>query len=254
MRLHRRALWLVDSLHGDGPSLARFERHKQHYIAGANKLKQTHETLAAQGEAVWEDTGARAALGWEASAVCQSYLQCEAWDEKRVLIGRRWRRKGEMIYQYAGVLTNLSEADVAPLLKRGWSFPRAIWHLYDAKAGCETYYKDLLEDLGLHHPPCEQHHRNAAFYAPGALAHTLGRAVDLIGGRSEPRGKTTRQDGAPRKRPTPRRMRLWRLIRRLFAIPARVRIHARAAHVTLFNPGPLITEQYKRYWLNVCQC
>lgn len=254
LRWKRRALWLMDSLHGDGPSLDRLETRKQRYVVGANKLQQTQRVLAGQPEAVWEDTGARTKLGWDESAVCLAYVQCEGWARKRLLVGRRWRRSGQMFYDYAGVLTNLTENDLEAMRKRGLSFARAVWRLYDYKAGCENYYKDLLEDLGLHHPPCEQHHRNAAFYALGALAHTLGRAVDLIGGRGEARGKTTRKDGAPRKRPTPRRMRLWRLIRTLFVLPARVRIRARTAHVDLFQPSPQIAAQYRRYWLNVCQC
>jgi hypothetical protein len=254
LRWKRRALWLMDSLHGDGPSLDRLEEHKQRYVVGANKLQQTQTVLAGQPEWAWEDTGAREKLGWDESAVCLAYVQCEGWAHKRVLVGRRWRRSGQMFYDYAGVLTNLTEKDLEAMRKRGLSFARAVWRLYDYKAGCENYYKDLLEDLGLHHPPCEQHHRNAAFYALGALAHTLGRAVDLIGGRGEDRGNTTRQDGRPRKRPTPSRMRLWRLIRTLFVLPARVRIRARTAHVDLFQPSPLIAAQYRRYWLNVCQC
>ena len=91
-------------------------------------------------------------------------------------------REGEFIYNYSGVMTNLSQDDVAAIMrKRKASFAEAIWRLYDYKAACETYFKDLLDDLGLHHPPCQQHVRNAGFYALGALAHTLGRAVDLIG-------------------------------------------------------------------------
>ncbi|MCX7015892.1 MAG: hypothetical protein NTW86_25610 [Candidatus Sumerlaeota bacterium] len=81
-------------------------------------------------------------------------------------------------------------------------------------------YKDLLVDLDLHHPPCRELKRNRGFYALAVLAHTLARAVDALGGRSPQRGRTQRQDGAARQRPTSRRMRLWRLRRRLLALPA----------------------------------
>jgi len=60
------------------------------------------------------------------------------------------------------------------MLARGLSFARAMWRLYDAKAGMETQFKDGLSDLGLHHPPCRKHVRNAGFYAVGALAWLLG--------------------------------------------------------------------------------
>jgi hypothetical protein len=59
----------------------------------------------------------------------------------------------DAVSNYAGVLTDLREKDVRPLLERGRSFARVIWRLYDAKAGLETQFKDGLSDLGLHHPP-----------------------------------------------------------------------------------------------------
>ena len=91
---------------------------------------------------------------------------------------------------------------------------------YDFKGSREDLFKDLLADLNLHHPPCQELRRNRGFYALAALAHTLARAVDILGGRSPERGRTVRQDGRPRRRPTPRRMRVWRFCRRLIAVPA----------------------------------
>jgi len=44
-------------------------------------------------------------------------------------------------------------------------------------------------------------------------------AVNVIGGQSKARGNTQRQDGGQRRRPTPKRMRLWRLRRELFTLP-----------------------------------
>ena len=254
LRFEKRALLLLDSLHGDGPTLDEVERVAMRYVIGANKLSRTAAILAEQPGAVWQDTGPRAALGWEESAVCECWIQCEGWSRKRLLIGRRWRSQGEFVYQYSGVMTNLTHADVAPMMKRGMSFAEAIWRLYDYKAGCENYYKDLLDDLGLHHPPCQEHVRNAAFYALGAMAHTLGRAVDLIGGRSTERGRKTRNDGAPRRRPKPKRMRLWRLRRELLAIPARIVRRARTARVKTLGLGPDLQAEFDRYWRQICRC
>ena len=72
-------------------------------------------------------------------------------------------------------------------------------------------YKNLLTDLGLHHPPCQRYKLNAAFFPIATLAHTLGAALDVLGGGGEPRGPTLRQDGQERKRPTPWRTCGWRL-------------------------------------------
>jgi hypothetical protein len=254
LKLHAQTLVLGDSLHGDEPTLAQLEAAHLRYLIGANKLAKTEQTLMELPEAIWEDTGARGKLGWSASGACVCWLQCEGWPAKRLLVGRRWKSEGEMIWRYAGALTDLREKDVRPMLARGLSFARAMWRLYDAKAGMETQFKDGLSDLGLHHPPCRKHVRNAGFYAVGALAWLLGVAVDVLGGAGAQRSATRRQDGGERARPTPKRMRLWRLRRELFTLPGRVARHARELKVQLLGVGESTRQLFERYWgaLSLC--
>jgi hypothetical protein len=254
LKLRRQALVLADSLHGDEPTLAQLEQAHLHYIVGGRKLAACEATLAGQPEAMWEDTGGRRQFKWSASGACACWLQCETWPAKRLLVGRRWRHEGEMIWNYAGVLTDLRERDVRPMLERGLSFARAIWRLYDAKAGMETLYKDGLSDLGLHYPPCRQLVRNKGFYAVAALAWTLGVALDVLGGTDEGRGQTQRQDGGRRARPTPRRMRLWRLRRELFALPGRVARHAHELKVQLLGLAVSTRQMVERFWGNLARC
>jgi hypothetical protein len=249
-----RALMLVDSLHGDGPTLSQFEDLRLHYVAGVNKLKAAVSTLTGQGESQWTDEGARPELGWSASGVCVCWLQCADWPQKRLMVGRRWMKEGEMIWNYAGVATDLREKHVRGMLNRGLSFAQAIWRLYDAKAGMETLYQDGLADLGLHHPPCQEYQRNNGFYASAALAWLLGTAVDLIGGQSPERGNPLRQDGQPRKRPTPRRMRLWRLRRELLTVPGRIARHAHRLNVQLLGLSSQTRQTFDLYWANICRC
>jgi len=250
--LKKRALLLLDSLHGDGPTLDLVEGEGLHYIIGANKLSETSRILSEQPETQWLSPGARPAWDWSESAVCVCWIECEGWSRKRVLVGRRWMREGEMVYNYSGVITDLEERDVKRLMKGGRSFGEAVWRLYGLKAGCEDYYKDLLEDLDLHHPPCQEHARNAGFYAAASLAYVLGRAVDLLGGRSPARGSTQRLDGGKRRHATPKRMRLWRLRRRLFALPGRVARHARQVTVTLLGLGAALQREFEVFWHNLC--
>jgi len=254
LKLHKKALALLDSLHGDGPTLELLEGLRLRHVVGANKLSETDATLQGQPAAVWEATGPNRALGWADSAVCTCWIQCRDWSRKRLLVGRRWRREGEFLWNHAGAITDLESADVAHLMADGLSFARAIWRLYDAKAGMETQYKDALIDLGLHRPPCREHARNAGFYAVATLAHTLGVGVDLIGGRNAERGSLRRADGGRRKRAKPRRMRLWRLRRRLFALPARIATHARELKVTLLGLSERMRQEFQRYFSNVCRC
>jgi hypothetical protein len=254
LKLRKRALLLADSLHGDDPTLSKAERLKIHYVVGANKLAAAGKTLADQPEAVWQDTGADPGRGWSKSGLCVCWIQCEGWKKKRILVGRRWMREGEFIWNYSGVMTDLSEADAAPAMIGGASYSEAIWRLYDLKMGMETQYQDLLSDLGLHHPPCQELVRNAGFYAAATLAHTLGVAVDLIGGATGERGSATRQDGAKRKRPKPRRMRLWRLRRRFFALPGRVARHGGVVTITLLGLNETTRREFERIFLTICQC
>lgn len=253
LKLRNKALVLLDSLHGDGPTLDIVEGEKLRFIAGANKLKAAETTLRAQPEGVWRATKTGRRRGWAETQVCTCWIECEGWKKKRLLVGRRWRWEGEFLWNYAGVITDLTRDDVRHLKDWG-GYAEIIWRLYDTKAGMEDYYKDALSDLDLHHPPCTQLIRNAGFYAVASLAHTLGRGVDVIGGKNPERGATTRKDGGRRKRRTPMRMRLWRLRRRLFALPGRVRFHARELRVTLLGVGPLIREEFERYYGNICRC
>jgi len=260
LKLQERALLLADSLHGDGPTLDEAERLGLHYVVGAGGLKKTHQTLRDLPESQWHDLGANKKRGWESSAVCQCWLQCDGWAHKRLLIGRRVRRQGEMFETYYGVLTNLTEADLKNA--SGLDLIKRVWRLYDAKGRMELGYQELLSDLGLHHPPCREHRRNAGFYSVATLAHTLGAAVKLIGlqadqkhQREQERLREKREGAPPRVHVRPRRgMRLWRVRRRLFALPGRVSWHARRMKVTLLGVGPGVREQFERWRHAIARC
>lgn len=257
LKLHSRALFLADSLHGDGPTLDVVEAHKLRYVVGAGKLSETSRTLHELPEVAWRDLGANPKRGWLSSAVCVCWLQCESWGEKRVLVGRRIRHKNEMFESYYGVLTNLTQAD---LECDGADFAQRIWRLYDAKGRMELSYQELLSDLGLHHPPCQAHIRNAGFYALATLAHTLAVGAKLLGSRADKdpsrQRVKDRRDGIPeRTRVRPRRiMRLWRVRRRLFAIPARVSWHARRLKVVLLGASPERQAQFLRWQQTILRC
>jgi hypothetical protein len=254
LRMMRQALVLLDSLHGDDTQLSQLEEDGVHYVVGANKLDLTERVLSERVEFEWESLGARPSLGWTESAVCACWIQCKDWETKRLLVGRRWKREGEMIWNYAGVMTDLREKDLVKMMERGESFAQSVWRLYDAKAGMETLFSDGLSDLGLHHPPCQEHKRNAGFYALAALAWALGTAVDAIGGQDSGRGSMTRKDGNPRKRATSSRMRFWRLRRELFTLPGRIARHGREMVVRLLGLGESAQARFDRYWTHVCRC
>lgn len=208
------ALVLLDSLYGYEPVLDRVERFRRaHYIVGVSGLTSAARTMADLPEACWEDTGPVESLSWEASGVATAYLQCEGWEKKRTMVCRRFRRKGEMLWEYRAVATDLDENEprVAAMMREpGLSYAQAIWRLYAFKQGMENYWKELLSDMGLHHPPCAKAAVNEFFYGLGAVAWNLSVALRRL-------AFTGRQ----------RSMRLWRLRRDIFDLAAIALHHAR---------------------------
>jgi len=263
LKFRERLLVLLDSLHGDSPTCTRLEANSLKYIIGANKLTETDRLLKERADFEWVELDARPDLDWGECAVCVCKIQCADWSESRMLIGRRWRKKGDLpgMYNYSGVLTNLTKDDVSDLQKKGSNFAEVIWKLYDGKAGMENYYKDFLEDLSGHHPPCQELNRNRGYYSLLAFAYTLSRGVDLLGGwgdsdlaASQRRGSIIRQDGKSRKRARPKLMRLWRLRRRYFSLPGRVTRHAGTVLVQLLGVGKKIQHEFEACFRRLSRC
>jgi len=252
LKLDKKALLLADSLHGDEPTLRVVEDEEMAYIVGAGSLKETQRVLEERAAWEWHELGADRKRGGSDSAVCQCWIQCGSWPEKRLLVGRRVTREGEMFPTYYGVVTNLTPEALGA--GDTVEFAQKVWRLYDAKGRMELSYKELLSDLGLHHPPCQEHRRNAGFYALATLAHTVGMAVKLFGQRADDERRAQRaqakRHGVPQRiRVKPRRgMRLWRVRRRLFALPARVRRHARRLRLEFLGVSADIQAQFHGWY------
>ena len=271
LKLKDKALVLMDSLHGDGSTLDELERLGLRYIVGGMKLKGVEQKLNNLPDECWVEVGAGSDDGCEETSYCVLRFGCERWAANRILVGKRWKPDGGLFYKYGGVFTNLTEDDVGRLMRGGKGFAQAIFELYNIKAGMENYYKDMLEDLGLHHPPCGEWVRNAGFYALGALAYVLGRGTELIGGKGLLRMRSESDGDASKKGPGAnggdrvkakqsrrggkrKRMRLWRLRRRIFSIPAKIIRHAREMVVVLMGVSERIRAEFEAMWLAVCRC
>ena len=220
--LKKDALVLCDSLHGNGPTFEAVEAEALNYIIGSLGLSAAETALAEQPEGQWIPTpDFNAKRGVEESGVCVATVQCQEWTKKRTLIGRRWKRKGELIWNYASVVTNLAADDkrVAAIMRsQRVSFGEAIWRLYNRKGACENLFKNLLIDLGLHHPPCQEWKRNAAFYGLGLLTGLVAMAIDVLG---SPPGRGRR---------TIATLRRW-----LLAVPARISRSGRVLKATVLG-------------------
>lgn len=240
--LHARALVLMDSLHGNGPSLDAVEELGLSYVVGARSLARVGQVLDEQPDSQWTPTPAfDKRRGAEGSRVCVCSLQCADWDAPRTLVARRWGKPGDMFGHELAVLTNLApeHPQVAALMSaRGMCFAEAVLWLYDQKGRCETYFKGMLGDLGLHHPPCREWTRNAAFYAVGLLAGMLAGVTALL----DPEG---RRRGVPT---------IATVRRRLWSVPARIGRHARSTLATVLGLGDPWIAEIEGTWRRICRC
>lgn len=81
----------------------------------------------------------------------------------------RWKKDGEMFWRHAFVAHDGRRTDAAAVMAR-----------HRLKGGKEQLFKEVLRGLDLHHPPCESLVANRMFYAIGALAYNLMKAVQLL--------------------------------------------------------------------------
>lgn len=224
LRLGKNMLILLDSLHGDGPTFDQLEAlpDQPAFIVGVQKLTAAQDVMAQLPEAVWRETGPDPKRGWAQSAWAQAWVCCDNWTHKRPMICHRWVKEGEMVTNYAAIVTYLDQNDtrVAALMEE-WKLPleETLWKLYSSKQGLENLWKELLADMGLHHPPSAKVAVNAVFYAVAALAYNLAVGVRQL-------GFTKAADKA---------MRLWRFRREVIDVAASVVSRARQATARLLD-------------------
>lgn len=240
--LRERALVLMDSLHGNGPSLDVVEELSLSYVVGAGALELAPKVLAEQPECQWVSTPEfdkrRKAEG---SAVCVASIQCEEWEKPRTLVGRRWRMPGDMFPHQIAVITNLTpeHPQLAALMERKkMNFAEAVLWLYDRKGKCETYFKGMLSDLGLHHPPCQSWGGNAAFYAIGLVAGMLSAVTAILDPEAKTRGVPT----------------IATVRRRLWSVAASVTRHARTTVATVLGLSEEWRQEIEGTWRRIARC
>lgn len=237
--LSERVLWLLDSLYGDGPALDQLEACAgSHYIVGADKLAAVEAAAMEQPECQWRPVPAR--RKGEEAAICVHIYQAEGWAAPRTVVTRRRKRADELFWHHHSVFTNLEprQAQLAELMAREQlSFGEAVFRLYDHKQACENQFKDLVRDLGLHHPPCRQLGRNGIFYAIAALALNLSVGIRRIGMR----GRDAR-------------MSLARLRRMLLAMPARTTRHARRTKVWIYATSNRLRSMFEAAFARLAAC
>ncbi len=242
-------LVLMDSLHGDGPSLKRLEAERLMSIVGANKLDLVKTRLMELPEKAWvkvpENKRRKGLIDEE---VCVVYVQCESWDKKRRVVAKRFRSEGEIIWHHSGVFSSIPPRRLGCSEETDLNYMIRVWNLYDRKMGMEDQFKDLLTDLCGHNPPCRELVRNRGYYALLSIAFNLARGVDQIAGLEE-RRKLRRERAR-----VSLRFRINTLRRHLFALPGLIRVHSRKLEIRLIGGGRTHLEWFERWWQALARC
>ena len=79
------------------------EAEKLYYVIGANKLKTTQKALDELPESEWRDVPSKELRGGcIAEQTCIAWVQCTGWQKKRLLVGKRFKRESELIWNTLG--------------------------------------------------------------------------------------------------------------------------------------------------------
>jgi len=128
-------------------------------------------TAAAQPEAVW---GTPQAAVWRdglpiTEQHCLIRHQPEGTEQPQTFAVVRFKRADEMFWNYRFVVCEGARSDAA-----------AVFARHKLKGEKEQLFKEVLNGLDLHHPPCAELNANQMFYAVAALAYNLMAALKLL--------------------------------------------------------------------------
>lgn len=124
---------------------------------------------------------------------------------------------GDLLWRYAYVVCGEAGGRSAPTHRPEEA--RKVFPRHHHKGVLEHGFTNLLSDLDLHHPPCSRFAANEMWYALGALAHNLLRAVQIL--HMEPEAQSHR---------------LRQLIRWWMTVPVKISRHAHRTCARYFVP------------------
>jgi hypothetical protein len=238
----KEALVLMDSLHASNDSFTQLEELKLNYIVGANKLVAANKKMQQIPDSLWQEVPEefkRADCIKEEVAI--SKVQCESWEKERFIVCKRYWKDGSLFPDYVAVFTNIEPNRLGLKSKHEIKYLLKIWSFYALKMGTENYFKDALIDLSGHQPPCQDLLRNRGYYALLALAHNIGRIIDLVGGSQK------RCESKRKQKKFNFRLRISTLRRKIFALPALITVRSRKATVTIIGGGEKNLALFEEY-------
>jgi hypothetical protein len=258
-----RRLGLFDSAYFENGVVRALNKVRWRFIIGANQMREILSRIVSeQPRTQWTDTGEDARRGWIESGVCAFTHLPGGWDAPVTIVARRRREAGDLpgVWRYAFVGTNLEASDLPAAAVKQYGYAQLIWMLYGTKQGRENHYKQLLDEIGLHHPPSGRLGLNQVFYTLGAVASNLAMVLRyrVLGQapppcRAEDGQPIDTDDAAPamRKSKAPARdfgMTLRRVREKYFQVAAVVKRSGRTLTVRLMTAGH--TAERRLAWMS----
>ncbi len=124
---------------------------------------------------------------------------------------RHRKADGELFWRYAFVACKETSSTTTPQL---------VFERHRLKGDKERAFSDLLTDMDLHHPPCQNLSANNAYYLLGALAYDMLQALKLLHMSPEHQPKRIRT-----------------LLHHLLLVPVEIKRHARMMKVLFYAPA-----------------
>jgi Transposase DDE domain group 1 len=178
------AHFYADSGSSAGKYLNKLDRRGWEWSVSYNKWTAVLDRLA-EGTPGHQWSPAVAAVGRTGEAIIEQHTwlrhqpgeDCERGHDFACV---RWRAAegGDLFWRYAYIVCGQAGGHPAPV--HDPAAARRIFPGHHHKGALEHGFSALLSDLDLHHPPCLRFTANEMWYALGALAHNLLRAVQIL--------------------------------------------------------------------------
>jgi hypothetical protein len=201
----------ADSASSAGHYLECLEKKFAHYSVSYNKWTGPLEGKAAElPKAVWSKAEAVRWRDGKEHTVQHAMFRYQPGGCKtpKTFAALRHRRDGDLFWRHCFVVHDG---------KRQGADPKLVFEKHRLKGDYERRFSELLTDLGLHRPPCQNLAANNVYYLLGVLAFDLLQAIKLL---YLPEGHQ------------PKRVRT--LLHQLLLIPVETKRHARQLKAVCF--------------------
>lgn len=211
-------LLLADSAYGQGHIIPVLKDSQVNYILGMNRHRRYLSKKTREFYPGYWKTTSTPARNHRTEEFCLFTYQAKEWDSNIDILAARYLTDGELVPQTSFLTSNLTPEQVPqlPVSCRGDSLFSSLWLTYARKQQCENHQKDLLSDLGMHHPSSSRTCVNQILYQIAQIALTIGVFVS--------RTLLTKPF---------HNARLWRIARTLYTIPACLASHGRTLSLRL---------------------